>query len=51
MIPPWWTELSDGELLARLMQRGMPQPDAESWVHYRESIGAAEMITDMIGAE
>lgn len=39
-----WTDLSDSEVEARLIQRGMPPIDARSWVYYRESIGGKAQI-------
>jgi hypothetical protein len=38
------TDLSDDELLQRLLHRGMPLSDAKSWVEYRDAVGAPAQI-------
>lgn len=36
MTTPWWDDLSDSELEARLLQRGMDPDFAEAYVRNRE---------------
>ena len=51
MRPYWWDALSDGELRARLTQRGVDVEDAFVWVAMRErSPVFRARIADVIGA-
>lgn len=47
---PWWRELSNSELKARLVQRDVPEFVAAEWVHWRESTFRDE-ITRLLGEE
>ena len=49
MAELWWTELSDDELAARLMQRGMAPTVARDWVQWRDSVGGVEEISLILG--
>ncbi|MGH9287321.1 MAG: hypothetical protein ACRD0V_03335 [Acidimicrobiales bacterium] len=45
----WWSELSDDELYARLVQRGVDEAAARSLVIHREDPLAAQMIAELLG--
>ncbi len=45
----WWSELSDDELRARLVQRGLDESTARFLVTYREDPLAAKMIVELLG--
>lgn len=44
----WWDALSDGELRARLLNRGVPPNEARALVHHRELDGARERIAEVL---
>jgi hypothetical protein len=45
----WWSELSDDELRARLVQRGVDESAARFLVTHREEPLAAKMIAELLG--
>lgn len=49
MSAPDWSDLSDEELHARLVQRGVLPMTADSFVARRESAYIAERITGLLG--
>ncbi|QOR55405.1 MAG: hypothetical protein SHS37scaffold145_56 [Phage 71_18] len=49
MSAPDWSDLSDEELHARLVQRGVMATTADSFVRRRESAYIAERITGLLG--
>lgn len=49
-MKPWWRELSDPEIVARLIQRGVPDMVATEWVRWRETTFGLE-ITRILGDE
>jgi hypothetical protein len=48
-VSTWWSELSDDELLARLVQRGVEASAARFLVTHREDPLAAKMIVELLG--
>lgn len=49
-MSPWWKDLSDPEIIARLRQRGVPDMVATEWVRWRETTFGLE-ITRILGEE
>ncbi|HET6919129.1 MAG TPA: hypothetical protein VFI46_06655 [Jiangellaceae bacterium] len=45
----WWSELSDDELRARLVQRGVDESAARFLVTHREDPLAAQVIVELLG--
>jgi hypothetical protein len=45
----WWSELSDDELRARLVQRGVDESPARFLVTHREDPVKAELIAELLG--
>ncbi|HZA86838.1 MAG TPA: hypothetical protein VE466_08165 [Acidimicrobiales bacterium] len=45
----WWSELSDDELRARLVQRGVDESAARLLVTHWEDPLAAKMIAELLG--
>ena len=45
----WWSELTDDELRARLVQRGVDESAARLLVTHREDPLAAKMIVELLG--
>lgn len=50
-MTPWWQRLSDGELRARLVQRGLSDGRTELLVRARDAAHQAEIITELLGPE
>ncbi len=48
-VSTWWSELSDDELRARLVQRGIDDSAARLLVSHREDPPAATMIAELLG--
>jgi hypothetical protein len=48
-VNTWWSELSDDELRARLVQRGVDESVARFLITHREDPLAAEMIVGLLG--
>jgi hypothetical protein len=48
-VSTWWSELSDDELRARLVQRGVDESAARSLVTHREDPLGAKMIVELLG--
>jgi hypothetical protein len=48
-VSTWWSELSDDELRARLVQRGVDESAARSLVTHREDPVGAKMIAELLG--
>ena len=48
-VSTWWSELSDDELRARLVQRGVDESAARFLVAHREDTVAAKMIAELLG--
>jgi hypothetical protein len=48
-VSTWWSELSDDELRARLVQRGVDDSTARLLVAHREDPLAAKMIVELLG--
>jgi hypothetical protein len=48
-VSTWWSELSDDELRARLVQRGVDESAARFLVTHREDLLAAKMIVELLG--
>jgi hypothetical protein len=49
VVSTWWSELSDDELRARLVQRGVDESAARLLVTHREDPLAAKMIAELLG--
>lgn len=49
VVSTWWSELSDDELRARLVQRGVDESAARLLVTHREDALAAKMIAELLG--
>jgi hypothetical protein len=47
-VSTWWSELSDDELRARLVQRGVDEPTTRFLVAHREEPLAAAMIVELL---
>ena len=45
----WWSELSDDELRARLVQRGVDESAARLLVTHREDPLGVKMIAELLG--
>ena len=48
-VSAWWSELSDDELRARLVQRGIDDSAARFLVTHREDPLAATMFAELLG--
>jgi hypothetical protein len=48
-VSTWWSELSDDELRARLVQRGVDESAARLLVTHREDPLRAKMIAELLG--
>jgi hypothetical protein len=48
-VSTWWSELSDDELRARLVQRGVDESTARFLVTHREDPLAAKTIVERLG--
>jgi hypothetical protein len=48
-VNTWWSELSDDELRARLVQRGVDESAARFLVTHREDPLATEVIVELLG--
>jgi hypothetical protein len=48
-VSTWWSELSDDELRARLVQRGVDESAARFLVTHREDPLAATVIVELLG--
>jgi hypothetical protein len=48
-VSTWWSDLSDDELRARLVQRGVDESAARFLVTHREDPLAAKMIAELLG--
>jgi hypothetical protein len=49
VVSTWWSELSDDELRARLVQRGVDESAARFLVTHREDLLAAQVIVELLG--
>ena len=49
VVSTWWSELTDDELRARLVQRGVDESAARLLVTHREDPLAAKMIVELLG--
>jgi hypothetical protein len=48
-VSTWWSDLSDDELRARLVQRDVDESAARFLVTHREDPLAAKMIAELLG--
>lgn len=50
-MSPWWQDLSDDELRARLVQRGLSSGRTELLVRARDAEHQADIISELLGPE